>query len=298
MRHFGQRVAGAKVQRWKAAVAYDGTHLQGWQSQPDGNTVQDFIEARLAVIFGQSIRIHGSGRTDAGVHAKAHPFHFDAPWPHGAQKLLRALRVGLPAALQVVAVTRTRADFHARFSATGKRYCYRWFEGYALPWEAPYCNSLGNRRLDVAAMNEAAAPLLGQHDFTAFGANRGDGSVENPLKTLYRLEVKRNGSRITLLTEGSGYLYKMVRTLAGALSEVGLGKMPPEALAQILHSGERPMDLPTAPAHGLWLEKVYYGKMPTAACEKSRAVIRKENEVAVWQEKPRGTTQRQGERGQ
>lgn len=257
--------AGGRELRWKATVAYDGTHLSGWQSQPCGNTVQDFVEARLAQIFGRPIRIHGSGRTDAGVHAKAHPFHFDAPWPHGAAKLLRALRVGLPAALQITGVARARTDFHARFSATGKRYSYHWFEGHALPWESPYCNSLGYRKLDIAAMNTAAAALLGEHDFTAFGANRGDDSQENPVKTLYRLDVRRSGPRITLVTEGSGYLYKMVRTLAGALCEVGLGKLPPGSLGQILHSGQRPMDLPTAPSRGLWLEKVYYGKLPSAA---------------------------------
>lgn len=250
--------------RWRATVAYDGTRLSGWQSQPGGNTVQDFIEARLAQLFGQPIRIHGSGRTDAGVHGRAHPFHFDAPWPHGAEKLLRALRVGLPAALQITALARARADFHARFSAKGKRYSYHWFEGYPPPWEAPYCSSLGYRKLDVEAMNAAARPLLGEHDFTGFGANRGDGSAENPVKTLYRLDVRRSGPRITLVTEGSGYLYKMVRTLAGALCEVGLGKIPPGAPAQILHACQRPMDLPTAPARGLWLEKVYYGKVPSA----------------------------------
>lgn len=255
----------AQSVRWKGTVAYDGTRLSGWQSQPGGNTVQDFIEARLAQIFGRRVRIHGSGRTDAGVHAKAHPFHFDAYWPHGEQALLRALRVGLPAALAITAVTQVKDTFHARFSAKGKRYSYHWFEGHPLPWQSPYCNSLGNRRLDIAAMNAAAAPLLGEHDFSAFGANRGDDSVENPVKTLYRLDVRRSGARLTLVTEGSGYLYKMVRTLAGALAEVGVGKLAPESLAQILKSGERPMSLPVAPARGLWLEKVYYTRVPSAA---------------------------------
>lgn len=248
------------LSRWKALCAYDGSALSGWQSQPGGGTVQDFIEARLAQIFGAPVRIHGSGRTDAGVHAKAQVFHFDAHWPHSEEALLRALYCGVPAAVQVTSVRRVPSTFHARFSATGKCYSYHWFEGRALPWESPYCLSLGHRRLDVEAMNAAARPLLGRHDFTAFGANRGDDSVESPEKTLYRLDIRRKGARIALVTEGSGYLYKMVRTLAGALEQVGLGKMPPERLTQILHSGVRPMNLPTAPARGLWMERVYYGR--------------------------------------
>lgn len=249
------------LQRWKVVCAYDGSTLCGWQSQPGGQTVQDFIEARLAQLFGAPVRIHGSGRTDAGVHARAQVFHFDGNWQHPPEALLRALRSGLPASVAVRSVRRAPPGFHARFSATGKRYVYHWFEGFALPWESPYCWSMGNRRLDIAAMNAAAAPLLGQHDFTAFGASRGDGSIDNPVKTLYELKVLRSGPRLRLVTEGSGYLYKMVRTLAGALTEVGLGKLPPQRLKAILDSRVRPMNLPTAPAKGLWLEHVYYGKL-------------------------------------
>ncbi|MGE9296601.1 MAG: tRNA pseudouridine synthase A, partial [Puniceicoccales bacterium] len=205
------------MMRWKGTCAYDGTGLSGWQSQPGGNTVQDFIEGRLEQIFQRPVRIHGSGRTDSGVHARAQTFHFDADWPHGADKLERAFRSGLPAGIQVYKVQSAKDDFHARFSATGKRYRYLLFEGWARPWDARYCWELGRRRLDVDLMNDAAKRLLGEHDFTAFGANRGDGSEDNPVKDLRMLEVTRRGHKLTLTTEASGYLYKMGRCVMGSL---------------------------------------------------------------------------------
>ena len=154
--------------RFKCFCAYDGTDFRGWQSQACGNTIQDFIERRLAEIFSEKIRIHGSGRTDAGVHAKAQVFHFDAAWAHSAQNLLSALRCGLPAGIQIFRVARAKEGFHARYSAVGKRYVYNIYEGYAPPYKSRYCWSLGRRKLDVKKMNEAAAGLLGEHDFTAF----------------------------------------------------------------------------------------------------------------------------------
>ncbi|WOO41214.1 tRNA pseudouridine(38-40) synthase TruA [Rubellicoccus peritrichatus] len=247
-----------KAKRWRAVCAYDGSELHGWQSQPGGNTVQDFIEARLGEIFSQPVRIHGSGRTDAGVHAKAQVFHFDGVWKHPPEHLGRALKCGIPASIQIVRVDRAKPDFHARFSATGKRYVYRIYHGDAPPWESRYCWSMGRRRLDIEAMNDAARRLLGKHDFTAFGANRGDGSTDNPVKDMRRLEISKRGSHLTLTTEASGYLYKMVRSLTGSLVEVGLGKLSPDELEAIFKSRQRPYRIQTAPANGLWLEKVFY----------------------------------------
>ncbi len=244
--------------RWIGTIVYDGTGLHGWQSQPGGNTVQDFLEARLEGIFKCAIRVHGSGRTDAGVHAKGQVFHFDAHWPHTPAELLRALRSGLPSGIQVTRISRVSADFHARFSAVGKRYEYRFYEGYALPWDARYCWSLGNRRLNTAAMAEAAANLLGEHDFAAFGANRGDGSEDDPVKIMRRMDVIRNGRKVRFVTEGSGYLYKMVRSFAGTLAQVGFGKLTPTEVAAILESRKRTRVVETAPAQGLWLDRVYY----------------------------------------
>ncbi len=244
--------------RWKCTVAYDGTGFHGWQSQPGGNTIQDVLENRLKNLFGQPIRIHGSGRTDSGVHARGQVFHFDGVWTNLQTDLLNALRSGLPESIQVSAVRKVPNDFHARYSAIGKRYMYWLFEGYAPPMETRYYWSLGRRKVDIERMNAAAACFLGKHDFSAFGAQRGDDFTVNPIKDMRRLEITRRGRRIRIATEASGYLYKMVRSLAGALVDVGIGKLAPDEPEKFLKSGKRNALVVTAPARGLCLEKVFY----------------------------------------
>ena len=244
--------------RWKCICGYDGTDLYGWQSQVGGNTVQDFLEMRLAEIFKHPVRVHGSGRTDAGVHASAQVFHFDGIWKHPVWKLLRALQTGLPAAIQVTRINRAAQDFHARFSAKGKCYEYRIFEGFAPPDLRRYCWSLGHHKLDVTAMQRAADHLIGEHDFTAFSANCGNDGKDNPVKQLRELRVVRHGHRVRIVTEGSGYLYKMVRRITGALVNVGLNQLTPEEIEHILKQKKRAVQIQTAPASGLWLMKVFY----------------------------------------
>lgn len=248
--------------RWKCHVAYDGTDFEGWQSQVSGQTIQDFIERRLAYLMGGPTRIHAAGRTDSGVHARGQVFHFEGDWKHGPEELLKALRTGYPDTIQVYRAQVVADDFHARFSATGKRYVYRFFEGYAPPFETRYCWSLKGWRLDVPRMNAAAEALLGEHDFSAFGANPRDEREESPVKHLRRLEFLRDGPRVTLVTEASGYLYKMVRSLAGCLVDVGAGRLPPEALRDILASRVRTNTVVTAPPQGLFLDRVYYADDP------------------------------------
>lgn len=255
----GLRESGARLRgkRFKCVCAYDGTDFKGWQSQLGGGTIQDFIEARLGEIFKAKIRIHGSGRTDAGVHAKAQIFHFDAPWAHGVSELQKALLHGLPSGIQISKVSLAKPDFHARYSAKGKRYAYNIYEGYAPPYESRYFLSLGRRKLDLEKMRKAAQMLLGTHDFTAFSANRGH-DRDNPVKTIHKLEISKRGRKIKILTEGSGYLYKMVRIISGALMEVGFGKLEPSDIEAILEARKRTNKFSTAPAKGLFLEKVFY----------------------------------------
>lgn len=246
--------------RWKCTCAYDGTDFFGWQSQVGGNTLQDILEARLTTVFKKPIRIHGSGRTDSGVHAHGQVFHFDFDWKHSADALREALVSGLPASIRIYDLEHVGNDFHARFSAKGKYYAYQIYLGYAPPHETRYYWSLGNRKLDVDLMQDAAQRLLGLHDFRAFAATRGDGSEadENPLKEMRRLDIKVDGPRIRIETEASGYLYKMVRSLVGCLVDVGLGKLNPEAIEATLKSKKRTEQIVTAPPQGLWLEQVYY----------------------------------------
>lgn len=249
---------GPFKQRWRAECAYDGTYYLGWQSQVQGRTLQDTLEARLFAIFKEKVRVHGSGRTDTGVHARAQVFHFDAAWPHGAQVLKKALSTGLPSDLQVHKLEEAPEGFHARYSVTGKRYIYRMYLGYASPFDTRYVWSLGDATLDISKMQAAALPLLGVHDFSAFAAFRPDGSPESPVKDLRRLEFRQDGPWVELVTEASGYLYKMVRTLTGAFVAVGRGKCAPEVLGRILESRLRPPALITAPPKGLILEHVFY----------------------------------------
>jgi tRNA pseudouridine38-40 synthase len=244
--------------RWKCIVEFDGTDFYGWQSQAGGNTVQDYVERRLEVVFKRPVRVMGSSRTDSGVHAAGLVFHFDADWNHPVKHLLRAMRVGLPKGILITSVRRVSDSFHARYSATGKRYIYRIYEGWASPFEARYTYSLENRRVDTDAMSLAASYLVGRHDFTAFAADRGDDSTEDPVKEIRRLDVVRRGRSIKIIIEGSGFLYKMARSISGALIDVGTGKLQPDNLATILESRVRTALIVTAPAQGLTLDKVFY----------------------------------------
>jgi tRNA pseudouridine38-40 synthase len=243
-------------QRWKCVCAYDGTRFAGWQSQVRGTAIQDVIEARLAQIFKGPLRIHGSGRTDAGVHAYGQVFHFDADWSHGPEKLRAAFRAGLPAAIQIKSVRAVADDFHARFQAKGKCYVYHLYLGDPDPFARPYCWSL-LRPLDVAAMQAAAAALCGRHDFRAFTALNGP-EREDTVRELQRLDVVARGRRIRITAESTGFLYKMVRSMAGALVAVGEGKTTVDAVRAMLQSGVREPVVKTAPPQGLFLMKVWY----------------------------------------
>lgn len=248
--------ATSSIRRWKCVCAYDGTAFAGWQSQAGGTAIQDVIEARLVQIFKQQLRIHGSGRTDAGVHAHGQVFHFDATWSHAPEKLLAAFRTVLPPAIQIKTIRAVGADFHARFSATGKRYDYHVHLGDADPFTRPYCWTVF-KPLDVAAMQSAATVLLGRHDFRAFTALNGT-EREDAIRELRRLDVVQRGRRLRITTESSGFLYKMVRSLAGVLVAVGEGKLSVPDVRAILHARTRIPAVQTAPPQGLFLTKVFY----------------------------------------
>jgi tRNA pseudouridine38-40 synthase len=245
-----------KPTRWKCVVAYDGTTFHGWQSQESQNTVQDLIEARLKAIFGGNIRIEGSGRTDSGVHAHAQVFHFDAAWRHGAEKLRKALQTGLPRSILLKTLRAAPPDFHARFDAKGKLYRYHVHLGDADPFEVKYCWPLG-RDLDWRAVQATAKLLRGQHDFWAFSGEN-DRTYETTVRHLRRLEVRRRGKRVTFTFEADGFLYKMARSLAGALVNAGLGKLKPAEVGALLKTRKRIAEVVTAPPQGLFLVRVIY----------------------------------------
>jgi tRNA pseudouridine38-40 synthase len=245
-----------RLQRWKCVCAYDGTSFDGWQSQAGGTAVQDTIERRLSMMFSAPVRIHGSGRTDAGVHAQEQVFHFDAEWRHGPDKLVAALRAGLPQSIQIKSARPVSADFHARFSVVGKRYVYHLHLGDADPFTRPFCWALF-RPVDVSAMQRAADVLRGRHDFRAFTALNGP-EREDTVRDLRRLDVRRRGRRVQIVAEANGFLYKMVRSLTGVLVAVGEGRLPVHDVHRILESRHRTAAVHTAPPQGLFLAKVMY----------------------------------------
>jgi tRNA pseudouridine38-40 synthase len=245
-------------QRWKCVCAYDGTDFAGWQKQPNGKAVQDSINQGLAEIFQHPVRTVGAGRTDAGVHAKGQVFHFEKNWVHGKDSLLKAMRAHFPKGISPRIVKEVSTRFHAHLSAQGKCYRYRTVRGWAMPQDERFVLSLKKLNLNIDQIKLAAKFLTGEHDFSAFAASRGKGEDENPVKNVWKIDVLSRGNSIDFVVEGGGFLYKMVRSMVGALLDVGVGKLSPDDLRVILQCGKRTEVVVSAPAHGLCLDKVFY----------------------------------------
>lgn len=245
--------------RYKIKVSYDGTNYSGWQVQPRHRTVQGELERLLAEMTSQKhVRVESSGRTDTGVHARAQVAHFDLKQPLADPKYFqRGLNAQLDRDIRVLTFEKVSSDFHARFSAVGKEYRYFIYNGLIVPpTKRLYCLQEG-RLLDVDRMRAAAALLEGKHDFAPFAANR-KVPIKDTVRTIHSFYVRKHGSDITLEVQGNGFLYKMVRGLAGFLVEVGRGRLDPDSVSDILESGKRTAVVPTARPHGLFLWKVFY----------------------------------------
>lgn len=248
--------------KFKLTIAYDGTGYEGWQVQKIGTGVQEKVEEALAKLFPSKPRLHSSSRTDTGVHALGMVAHFEVPrteFRMPIRKLALALNAHLPEDVRVMSSAHAAQQFHARFDAAGKRYRYFVWNHTAMnpllrttAWHVP-------RKLDVAAMREAACLFVGRHDFQSFAANPGY-AKESTVRTLTRCELKKNGPLLTFIIEGDGFLYKMCRGMVGTLVQVGLGKFPPGEIQTMLAQRDRRAAGMTAPAHGLVLWKVFYGR--------------------------------------
>jgi tRNA pseudouridine38-40 synthase len=237
-------------------VAYDGTNYLGWQSQKNGGAVQDAIEAQLKKVFKESIRLHGASRTDSGVHARAQVAHFDADWAHGADKLRRALNSGVGEGLSITRISKVPDSFHARFSTKGKCYRYTILLREPTPFEARWVWGV-DYELDRKKLGLALKMFEGRHDFRSFAG--GVNKEETTQKTIYKCRaIWRGDKKIVIEVEGSGFLYKMVRSMVGAAVEVARGKMELARIGELLKTPERTHEVVTAPAKGLCLEKVFY----------------------------------------
>jgi tRNA pseudouridine38-40 synthase len=247
--------------KFKLVLAYDGTQYQGWQWQKIGLGVQQRVEEAFAKLFPTPARVHGSSRTDTGVHALGMVAHVEIPaaeFNMPDSKLVLALNAHLPEDIRVLSARRCAADFHARFNAHRKQYRYfLWNHTGMNPllrhaaWHVP-------RSLDLPAMRAAARFFLGKRDFKSFAANR-NYEMENTVRTITRLDLRRAGPQLTFIIEGDGFLYKMCRGIVGTLVQVGAGKIKPQDIPAILESRDRRVAGMTAPAHGLVLWKVFYG---------------------------------------
>lgn len=245
------------MQRYKLIIAYDGHEYSGWQIQPGHRTIQGELEACLGRLAGEAIKVHGSGRTDQGVHALGQVAHVDFPAAFTREKLLQAANAILPPAIRLLKITTSSAAFHARRSARAKEYRYLIWNGPLIPPFLFRYRTHIRRPLDVPAMRAAAKHLVGRHDFAAFTANP-NRVVESTIRKLSLLDIRRRGREIAVVARGDGFLYRMVRSLAGLLIRVGQGDLPPGAAGTILAQKKRTAVVPTAPPNGLFLWKVFY----------------------------------------
>lgn len=246
----------------KLVLAYDGSEFSGWQIQPDAPTIQGTLASAIGRVTGEKVLPQGSGRTDAGVHALGQVASFSTESPIPAANLAKALNDILPGSIRILEAADAPADFHARKSARRKTYRYRIYRGATCPpflaryvWHYPY-------PLKESAMAEAAAFMVGQHDFTSFAAVDPECGQEergaNNIRKMFCSQWQREGDEFLYEVIGSGFLHHMVRNLVGTFILVGKGTLRPSDIERILQARNRSAAGATAPASGLFLVSVEY----------------------------------------
>jgi tRNA pseudouridine38-40 synthase len=263
--------------RWRLDIAYDGTNFSGWARQPGQRTVQEVCEVALAVALGSADRIglHCAGRTDAGVHARGQVAHADIAGVVDPQDLLRRMAGLLPNDVALRACTQVTADFDARFSAMFRRYSYVLVDDVALIDPVRRHTMVWHRRrLNIEAMNTAAALLLGEHDFAAFCKTRPYGTT---VRTLQVCSWSRTRSGAAVLDiRADAFCRSMVRGVVGALVPVGNGRQPPEWVGQVLASRRKDPRVIVMPAAGLTLEQVGYPPPEEWAAQQTVTRVRRD----------------------
>lgn len=241
------------MKRVRLIVAYDGTNYHGWQIQDNGITIESELNRCLTALLGEEIQVIGASRTDAGVHAMGNVAVFDTENRMPAEKISYALNQRLPEDIRIQKSEEVPPDWHPRYCDSRKTYEYRIYRGeFPMPVKRLY-SYFTYRPLDVKRMREAAGFLVGEHDFKSFCQT--GAQVESTVRTLYSLEVEEQGADLVIRVCGNGFLYNMVRIIAGTLLEAGQGKRTPESMADVLAAKNRSAAGPTAPACGLMLMK-------------------------------------------
>jgi len=240
----------------KLTLTYDGTRFVGWQRQAEGESVQGLLEEAIARFEDGRVTVHGAGRTDAGVHALGQVASVQVTCGHDVVTLTRALNAQLPEDIRVLSIDEVETDFHARFSARSKTYRYQLRHGtIADPFERAYVWHMPER-LDVEAMKQAAATLVGTHDFAAFQSTGSE--TRGTVRTMTRSELGDTGGRLAYEIMGDGFLRHMVRAIVGTLVEVGRGVRRVDGMAGLLENSTRAQAGATAPPRGLFLVCVDY----------------------------------------
>jgi tRNA pseudouridine38-40 synthase len=237
-------------------IAYDGSRFCGWQTQPSGGSVQDHVEAAIAAVAGHPVRVTAAGRTDAGVHAVAQVVHFETDAQRPESAWVRGVNSHLPDAAAVQWAVPVGADFHARFSATGRNYRYVLYNHPVRPALAARHVGWFHDRLDVDAMRAAATLLVGRHDFTAFRA--AECQARTPVRTLTEARIARRGPYVLFDFRADAFLHHMVRNIVGSLVYVGKGRHAPHWIGEVLAARERALAAPTFAPNGLYLSAVHY----------------------------------------
>lgn len=244
------------MKRIKLTVAYDGTNYRGWQIQKNGETIESILNRTLRELTGEDIQVLGASRTDSGVHAMGNVAVFDTEARMPGDKFVYALNQRLPEDIRIQESCEVPFDFHPRYQNTVKTYEYR-ILNREFPLPAYRLNTYFTYRpLDEQRMRQAAKSLIGEHDFRSFCA--AGAQVKTTVRTIYELKVTREGELITIRITGNGFLYNMVRIIAGTLIRIGQGEWEPEQMQTILAAKDRTAAGPTAPAKGLTLMEIIY----------------------------------------
>ena len=246
------------MRRIKLTVAYDGTNYHGWQLQPQSPTIEGELNKHLSTLFKEEIMVIGASRTDSGVHALCNVAVFDVKANIPAEKIAYALNQRLPDDIRIRKSEEVEKDFHPRKQATRKTYEYKILnEEFLNPVERLYAH-FTYVPLDEVKMQQAAEYLIGEHDFASFCA--AGSTAETTIRTIYDITIERKNTMISIKVTGNGFLYNMVRIIAGTLIEVGKGRFAPEAIKEILEAKDRTKAGPTAPAKGLMLYQYEFEK--------------------------------------
>jgi tRNA pseudouridine38-40 synthase len=242
--------------RLALGLAYDGTAWQGWQTQPHRQTVQDTLEAALARFLASPVATTCAGRTDAGVHAAMQVVHLDTEVMRRAESWVRGLNALLPASIAVRWAQPVADDFHARFSALSRTYTYLLWNDRVRPalWagRAGWCF----QALDITAMRQAAASLVGEHDFSSFRSSQCQ--ARHPVRTMHRIEIASRGPFLVFTLHANAFLHHMVRNIMGALLQVGQGRQTPGWMRDLLDARDRARGAPTFMPDGLYLSAIEY----------------------------------------